>query len=111
MVYSNINLSVGVSDHSRSIPAILRAIHKYEVSSIELHVDIDKNGVEFNAGHCWLPKEIKLLKNFIEDGIAADGQNKLDPVEKELLERNWRADPSDGLRPLKIERQKFKDEE
>ena len=40
------NFKVGLSDHSKSIPGILRAIHKYEVSAIEIHVDIDGAGVE-----------------------------------------------------------------
>ncbi|OUU30985.1 MAG: N-acetylneuraminic acid synthase [Crocinitomicaceae bacterium TMED209] len=109
--YSNLNIRVGLSDHSRSLPAILRAIHKYEVSAIEIHVDLDKKGVEFSSGHCWLPSEIKMLKKFIDEGIASDGENKLKPVENELSERDWRADPSDGLRPLKKIRRAFKNEQ
>ena len=71
--YKNMNLKVGLSDHSKSIPGILRAIHKYEISAIEIHVDIDGAGVEYPAGHCWLPKEIKMLKTFIEEGLLSDG--------------------------------------
>ena len=62
--YKNMNFKVGLSDHSKSIPGILRAIHRYEISAIEIHVDIDGAGVEFPAGHCWLPKEIKMLKDY-----------------------------------------------
>tara|TARA_B100000989_G_C19426742_1_gene421131 strand:- start:505 stop:918 length:414 start_codon:yes stop_codon:yes gene_type:complete len=109
--YKNLKLNVGLSDHSRSIPAILRAIHKYEASSIEIHIDIDKKGVEFAAGHCWLPEEIKVLKKFIDEGIASDGLNTIQPVGEELDERNWRADPSDGLRPLKKVRRTFRNGE
>ena len=109
--YKNLKLNVGLSDHSRSIPAILRAIHKYEASSIEIHIDLDKKGVEFGAGHCWLPEEIKVLRKFIDEGIASDGLNTIEPVSKELVERNWRADPSDGLRPLKKMRHTFRNGE
>ena len=37
-----IPISSGLSDHTRSIGVILRAIHKYEVSAIEMHIDLDK---------------------------------------------------------------------
>ena len=105
--YGGLRVNVGLSDHSRSIPAILRAIHKYEVSTVELHVDLDKEGVEYGSGHCWLPEEITMLKKFVDDGIASDGVNSINPVEKELIERDWRADPTDGLRPLKKIRRGF----
>ena len=49
------------------------------------------------------------LKNFIDEGIASDGSDILEPVEKELAERDWRADPEDGLRPLQKLRHSFKD--
>ena len=104
------NIKVGLSDHSKSIPGILRAIHKYEVSAIEIHVDIDGAGVEFPSGHCWLPEEIKMLRNFIDEGLLSDGERSLAPAEAELKERDWRADPTDGLRPLKRIRHGFKDE-
>ena len=108
--YKNMNFKVGLSDHSKSIPGILRAIHKYEVSAIEIHVDIDGAGVEFPSGHCWLPEEIKMLKNFIDEGLLSDGKRSLAPAEAELKERDWRADPTDGLRPLKRIRHGFKDQ-
>ncbi len=107
--YKKLQFQVGLSDHSRSIPAVLRAIHKYDISAIEVHVDIDRKGAEFGAGHCWLPEEIRKLKNFIDEGIASDGSDILEPVEKELAERDWRADPEDGLRPLQKLRHSFKD--
>ena len=108
--YKNMNFRSGLSDHSKSIPGILRAIHKYEVSAIEIHVDIDGAGVEFPSGHCWLPEEIKMLRNFIDEGILSDGKGSLAPAEAELKERDWRADPTDGLRPLKKIRHGFKDQ-
>ena len=67
--------------------------------------------MEFGAGHCWLPEEIKVLRKFINEGIASDGLNTIQPVSKELVERNWRADPSDGLRPLKKMRHAFRNGE
>jgi len=107
--YKKLTFQVGLSDHSRSIPAVLRAIHKYDISVIEVHVDSDRKGVEFGAGHCWLPQEIRTLKKFIDEGFASDGSDILEPVEKELGERDWRADPEDGLRPLQKLRHLFKD--
>ena len=94
------NIGVGLSDHTRSIPVILRAIHKYAVSMVEFHLDIDQEGVEYGPGHCWLPEEVKQLRSMIDDGFAADGDPQFGPSESEQQERTWRADPSDGLRPL-----------
>jgi N-acetylneuraminate synthase len=35
------------------------------------------------------------------DWTAADGHGEKRPSQIEAVERTWRADPSDGLRPLK----------
>ena len=93
-------INIGLSDHSRSIGVVLRAIHKYKVSAVELHIDLDEKGVEFSTGHCWLPEELALLKQLIDEGILSDGRNRVGAVKEELEEREWRADPNDGLRPL-----------
>jgi len=94
------NIKIGLSDHTRSIGVILRAIHYYNVSTVEMHIDLDEKGVEYGAGHCWLPEEIKLLVKLINDGLRADGEKKLSFSKNEKKERLWRADPRDGLRPL-----------
>ena len=101
------NIKIGLSDHTRSIGVILRAIHKYKVSAIEMHIDLDKKGVEFGAGHCWLPEEIKVLVQLINEGFLADGEKKLSITESEEKERLWRSDPYDGLRPIREIRQTF----
>ena len=56
---------------------------------------------EFKMKHCWLPKDISTVIKNINDGKKADGKYNLIPRQKERVERNWRSDPSDGLRPLK----------
>lgn len=94
------NIKIGLSDHTRSIGVILRAIHYYNVSAVEMHIDLDEKGVEYGGGHCWLPEEIKLLVKLINDGLRADGEKKLSFSKNEKKERLWRADPRDGLRPL-----------
>lgn len=101
------NIKIGLSDHTRSIGVILRAIHRYKVSVIEMHIDHDKKGVEFGAGHCWLPEEINLLVQLINEGLHADGGKEFRISESEKEERLWRSDPRDGLRPVREIRQKF----
>ena len=101
------NPSVGWSDHTKSKAVIYRAVHKYNASYIELHVDLDGNGYEFSSGHCWVPREFKNLIKDINVGYESDGNGKIHPCKNELQERNWRADPHDGLRPLKIIRSKI----
>ena len=101
------DINIGLSDHTRSIGVVLRAIHKYQVSVVEMHIDLDENGFEFGPGHCWLPEEIALLVQLIKDGLKADGIEKLSFTKSEEVERSWRADPHDGLRPLKEIRKNF----
>ena len=91
---------VGWSDHTVSAGVINRAIHKYSAAVIELHLDIDGTGFEFDSGHCWLPEDAKNLISTIRDGLRADGDGIKRPVPAEIPDRAWRADPSDGLRPL-----------
>lgn len=100
-------IKVGLSDHSRSIGVVLRAIHKYQVSTIEIHIDLDEKGVEYAPGHCWLPQEIVLLVKLIDDGFRADGDSMLSSTDIEKKERSWRSDPKDGLRPLLKLRKNF----
>ena len=104
-------IKIGLSDHTRSLGVILRAIHRYELDAIELHIDLDATGVEFKPGHCWLPEEIKLLVELLSDGQKADGTAYLGPTESEGKERLWRSDPNDGLRPLKEIRRNFSSHE
>lgn len=98
---------VGWSDHSVKDSVIYRAVYKWNASMIEFHLDIDGKGKEYEIGHCWLPETIADVINNIRNGkgenksdISADGNGIKEPVESEMHERSWRADPSDGLRPL-----------
>jgi len=103
----NLSSKVGWSDHTKSKAVIYRAVHKYNVSHVELHVDLDGKGYEFSGGHCWLPKEFESLIQAINIGYESDGHGKIKPCIKEIKERNWRADPQDGLRPLRTLRSKI----
>ena len=98
---------VGWSDHTVEPAVIHRAIHHWGAKLIEFHLDLDGKGEEYSAGHCWLPDQIGQVIRDIEKSLAADGNGVKEPVPSELSDREWRADPSDGLRPLKATRKTF----
>lgn len=91
---------VGWSDHSVSPAVINRAIHYWQASMIEFHLDLDGQGAEYKAGHCWLPGEIQAVIESVSIGYLADGNGVKAPAPSEISDRDWRADPTDGLRPL-----------
>jgi sialic acid synthase SpsE len=93
--------SVGWSDHTRSPAVIERAVHHWNAGTVEIHLDLDGKGAEYASGHCWLPEEIAPVIRQIREGIGADGEGRKEPVPAELPDREWRADPADGLRPLR----------
>jgi N-acetylneuraminate synthase len=90
----------GWSDHSVSPAVISRAVHRWHAEMVEFHLDLDGAGAEYGAGHCWLPQQIAPAIEAIRQGVAADGTGRKLPVEAELADRPWRADPADGLRPM-----------
>jgi sialic acid synthase SpsE len=92
---------VGWSDHTVEPAVIHRAIHHWGAKVIEFHLDLDGKGEEFAAGHCWVPDQIGAVIKDVEKSFIADGNGVKEPVPSELADRLWRADPSDGLRPLK----------
>lgn len=92
---------VGWSDHTVEPAVIQRAIYRWNASVIEFHLDLDGMGEEFEAGHCWLPDQIGAVIRDVRKGFEADGNGVKEPVPSELPDRLWRADPSDGLRPLR----------
>jgi sialic acid synthase SpsE len=98
---------VGWSDHTVEPAVINRAINRWGADVIEFHLDIDGQGEEYSAGHCWLPDQIGLVIRDAAKGFAADGNGLKEPVPSELPDRAWRADPSDGLRPMKAIRESF----
>ena len=99
---------VGWSDHTVEPGVIHRAIHRWGARVIEFHLDLDGKGEEFGAGHCWLPEQIGAVIRDVENGFVADGNGIKEPVPSELPDRLWRADPSDGLRPMKEIRAQWK---
>jgi len=92
---------VGWSDHTRNPAVIERAVHRWGASTVEFHLDLDGEGAEYASGHCWLPDEIAPVIARIREGERADGGGFKGPVAAELSDREWRADPLDGLRPLR----------
>lgn len=100
-IRSETGVPVGWSDHTRSPAVIERAVHRWGASAVEFHLDLDGKGAEYEAGHCWLPHEIAPVIARIREGERADGTGFKEPVAAELSDREWRADPSDGLRPLR----------
>jgi sialic acid synthase SpsE len=97
----NTSISVGYSDHTVSDAVIYRAVHRYDVDFVEFHLDLDGKGEEYSAGHCWLPDQMASVISNVRTGYLADGVNTFEPSQSELPDRDWRADPTDGLRPLK----------
>jgi N-acetylneuraminate synthase len=103
-------LKVGWSDHTRRPAVIERAVHRWGASAVEFHLDLDGQGAEYAAGHCWLPREIAPVIARVRESLVADGAGFKGPQPSELSDREWRADPSDGMRPLKHVRLSYKGE-
>jgi sialic acid synthase SpsE len=100
----------GWSDHTVSPGVILRAVSKWNAPMVEFHLDLDKAGAEYAAGHCWLPEEMAPVIQMVRAGERGDGTGVKEPLPSELSDRDWRADPSDGLRPLKHIRRNWRPE-
>ncbi len=94
-------VATGWSDHSVDPGVVHRAVHRWGAAMVEFHLDLDGSGVEWGFGHCWTPDAIARVIEEVAAGLAADGHGRKEPVEAEREERLWRADPSDGLRPLR----------
>jgi len=98
---------IGWSDHSVSTAVLNRAIHKWQAETIEFHLDLDRSGAEYAMGHCWLPQQIEGIIQDTRQSAAIDGVPLKQLVSSESPDRDWRADPEDGLRPLRHLRQAF----
>lgn len=107
-VSGDVSLRFGWSDHSVKEGVILRAVHRWGAEVVEVHFDLDEKGDEYAFGHCWLPQRAKGLIEMVRDGFLSDGDGEKMPRKIELDERMWRADPEDGLRPLKITRRRLR---
>jgi len=100
----NFHVQAGWSDHTVTPGVIYRAVHKWQASAIEFHLDLEGLGAEYETGHCWLPESIEHVIRTINEGLLSDGTGEKLPAPAELPDRDWRADPEDGLRPLKQRR-------
>jgi N-acetylneuraminate synthase len=100
--------SVGWSDHSVSPGVIHRAVHRWGAHMVEFHLDLDGEGEEFKTGHCWMPQQIGAVIAAVRDGLHADGDGIKAPAPSEAGDRQWRADPEDGLRPMKTLRSSWR---
>lgn len=103
-----LRLRTGWSDHSVEPGVIQRAVHRWGASLVEFHLDLDASGAEYASGHCWLPGPMAEVIRQVRVGVAADGTGRKLPAPSELSDRDWRADPSDGLRPLRALREDFR---
>ena len=99
---------MGWSDHTRKPSVIERAVHHWDASVVEFHLDLDGHGAEYASGHCWLPEEIAPVIARIREATTADGSGFKGPQPSEADDREWRADPSDGMRPLRHIRSTWK---
>ncbi|MFT7559300.1 MAG: sialic acid synthase SpsE [Flavobacteriales bacterium] len=100
-------VKVGWSDHTVSAPVLQRAIHRWQADTVEFHIDLDRTGEEYSQGHCWLPEEMRDLIDGIRIASVTDGAFEKRVSTSEAPDRAWRADPIDGLRPIKSERDVF----
>jgi N-acetylneuraminate synthase len=98
---------IGWSDHSRNPNVVSHAVSRWNASFVEFHLDLDGEGEEFSSGHCWLPHEIAPVIQFSREMSAIDGMPGIKISKSEHADREWRADPSDGLRPLKKTRTSY----
>src|SRR6201996_952485 len=103
-------LPTGWSDHTRRPAVIERAVHHWGARVVEFHLDLDGKGAEYAAGHCWLPGEIAPVIARIRESLVADGTGFKGPQPSEIADREWRADPSDGMRPLRAIRLSYRGE-
>jgi len=100
-------IEFGWSDHTKLDSVMLSSILQYDSKMIEFHIDLDGTGYEYKTGHCWLPSDIARIINMVNEAKSAVGDGIIAPSESENIEREWRADPTDGLRPLLKTRSKL----
>jgi sialic acid synthase SpsE len=114
------DVPVGWSDHTGSTRVVRRAIQRWSAADVELHIDLDGAGNEAGE-HNWTPARLRALIGSLaatggagdedkeegdgspgpENAAALDGDGVKRPMPVELADVAWRADPEDGLRPLR----------
>lgn len=100
-------IKIGWSDHTKNSGVVYKAIFDHQAEIIEFHIDLDKKGKEFKFNHCWLPHEMSEIINIIKKDKVISGKFKKIVSKSENIEKDWRADKYDGLRPLKKIRKKI----
>jgi N-acetylneuraminate synthase len=95
----------GWSDHSASPAVVERAVRRWGADQVELHVDLPDAGGNEAGAHNWTPEGLATTiaacrQPALDDDAPADGDGRKRPMPAELDDVAWRADPSDGLRPL-----------
>ncbi len=103
-----LEIPVGWSDHSHKKEVILAAVLKWKADVVEMHLDLDGKGAEFEPGHCWLPHEAEEVIKICKSIKDFEGNGLKQPSLSEQEERLWRTDPRDGLRPFFEIREKYK---
>ncbi len=100
---------VGWSDHTVNPLIIYNVIKDQKADFIELHFDLDGLGWEEKEGnnHCWMPKNLRKLLDYINYERLINGTLKKNFSLEEKIERQFRTDPYDGLRPIKTFRKKL----
>jgi sialic acid synthase SpsE len=97
--------AAGWSDHSADAAVVERAVRRWGAEQVELHVDLaDERGHEAGE-HNWTPARLGATIAAcagppLAGSAAADGDGVKRPMAAEAHDVPWRADPSDGLRPL-----------
>jgi N-acetylneuraminate synthase len=100
----------GWSDHSAQSTVVERAVRRWGADDVELHIDLaDEVGHEAGE-HNWTPD--RLAETIaacagppLDDASPADGDGVKRLMPAEAHDAPWRADPSDGLRPLIVTRE------
>lgn len=100
-LYEDAELKAGWADNSVSAGAIARAVNHWGCDVVTFRFDLDGSGDSFTDGNCWLPDRIAevIAGGYLPIRRESDGTGRIAPNEQELAQRDWRADPSDGLRP------------
>lgn len=105
----------GWSDHTTDPAVIYYMTTWVEGGVIEFHLDLEGRGVEYQYNHCWLPEQIQPVIEMVKRieavgvaGVLCEEVVKEEVSPSEQQERLWRADPSDGLRPLMAERERLR---
>jgi N-acetylneuraminate synthase len=97
---TRLGIDIGWSDHTVSPSVILNSVLRHHASMVEMHIDLDGAGYEYESQHCWLPNEARSVIESVRTALSADGDGIKAPTPAEIPDRRWRADPLDGLRPL-----------